>query len=85
MTEQEKSRLLELGELLSTLGVEFRIAQIGLEKMVEEHGLASPEAGEASILCGDIALRFSKAEEEFLALKGKLQGADNVRSHGDAR
>ena len=57
MTEQEKSRLLELGERLSTLGVEFRIAQIGLEKMVEEHGLASPEAGEASILCGDLALR----------------------------
>ena len=26
MTEQEKNRLLELGELLSTLGVEFRIA-----------------------------------------------------------
>ena len=47
MTEQEKIRLLELGELLSTLGVEFRIAQIGLEKMVEEHGLASPEAGVA--------------------------------------
>ena len=72
MTEQEKSRLLELGERLSTLGVEFRIAQIGLEKMVEEHGLASPEAGEASILCGDHARRFSEAEEEFLKLRGEL-------------
>ena len=72
MTEQEKTRLLELGELLSTLGVEFRIAQIGLEKMVEEHGLASPEAGEASIQCGDLALRISEAEEEFLKLKGEL-------------
>ena len=47
MTEQEKNRLLELGELLSTLGVEFRIAQIGLEKMVEEHGLAAPGGGGA--------------------------------------
>ena len=72
MTEQEKSRLLELGERLSTLGVEFRIALIGLEKMVEEQGLASPEAGEASILCGDLALRFSEAEEEFLKLRGEL-------------
>ena len=52
--------------------MEFRIAQIGLEKMVEEHGLASPEAGEASILCGDLALRFSEAEEEFLKLRGEL-------------
>ena len=57
MTEQEKSRLLELGERLSTLGVEFRIAQIGLEKMVEEHGLAAPEARGAAIISGDLARR----------------------------
>lgn len=74
MTEKEKARLLELGQELSTLGVEFRIAQIGLEKMVEEHGMCSPEAGEASILCGDLALRFSRAEEEFSALRDKAQG-----------
>lgn len=68
MTEQERERILELGQRLSTLGIEFRIAQIGLEKMVEEHGLGSPEAVEASNLCGLLALRFSEAEEEYLSL-----------------
>ena len=34
--------------------------------------LRFPEAGEASILCGDLALRFSEAEEEFLKLRGEL-------------
>lgn len=68
MTEQERKRILELGQQLSTLGVEFRLAQLGLEKMVEEHGLGSPEAVEASDLCGVLALRFSEAEEEYLSL-----------------
>ena len=60
MTEKDKSRLLELGQQLSTLGTEFRIAQLGLEKAV---------AREASDLCSSLALRFSEAEEEFLMLK----------------
>lgn len=68
MTEKEKKRVLELGQQLSTLGMEFRIAQLGLEKMVEEHGMSSPEAAEASALCGRLALRFEKAEEEYLSL-----------------
>lgn len=68
MTEQERERILELGQRLSTLGVEFRLAQIGLEKLVAEHGLGSPEAAETSNLCGLLALRFSKAEEEYLSL-----------------
>lgn len=68
MTEQERERILELGQRLSTLGVEFRLAQLGLEKMVEEHGMSSPEAAEASVLCGRLALRFSEAEEEYLSL-----------------
>ena len=68
MTKKEKERLLELGQELTTLGVEFRLAQLGLEKMVEEHGLGSPEAVEASDLCGVLALRFSEAEEEYLSL-----------------
>ncbi|RKI70514.1 hypothetical protein D7V91_02640 [bacterium 1xD42-67] len=69
MTEKDKARLLELGQQLSTLGTEFRIAQIGLEKAVEAHGLSSPEAREASDLCSLLAMRFSEAEEGFLALK----------------
>lgn len=68
MTQQERERILELGQELTTLGAEFRIAQIGLEKLVAEHGLGSPEAVEASDLCGVLALRFSKAEEEYLSL-----------------
>lgn len=68
MTQQERERILELGQRLSTLGVEFRLAQIGLEKLVAEHGLGSPEAAEASDLCGLLALRFSAAEEEYLSL-----------------
>ena len=52
--------------------IELEQYRNNLEKMVEEHGLASPEAGEASILCGDLALRFSEAEEEFLKLRGEL-------------
>lgn len=68
MTEQERKRILELGQRLSTLGVEFRIAQLGLERMAEEHGLGSPEAVEASNLCGVLAVRFAEAEEEYLSL-----------------
>lgn len=68
MTKKEKERLLELGQELASLGAEFRLAQLGLEKMVEEHGLGSPEAAEASDLCGVLALRFSEAEEEYLSL-----------------
>ena len=68
MTNQEKERILELGQRLSTLGVEFRIAQIGLDKMVAEHGMGSPEAVEASNLCSQLALQFSQAEAEYLSL-----------------
>ena len=35
MTDKDKIRLVELGKQLSTLGVEFRIAHMGLEKMVD--------------------------------------------------
>ncbi len=71
MTKKDRERLLELGQELYTLGTEFRLAQIGLEKMVERHGLCSPEAEEASGLCGSLALHFSQAEEEFLTLQEK--------------
>lgn len=73
MKTEDKQKLLALGQQLSTTGVEFRIAQLGLEKAVEQHGMSSPEAGEASALCSDLALRFSRLEEEFLALKDRIQ------------
>lgn len=68
MTSEAKSKLIFTGEQLSTVGVEFRLAQIGLEKMVEQHGMNSPEAAEASALCGTLALRFSALEDEFWSI-----------------
>lgn len=68
MTEKDKAKLVELGQQLSTLGVEFRMAQIGLEKIVDKYGMSSPEAVEASGICSQLALRFAEAEEEFIAL-----------------
>lgn len=68
MTLEKKSDLVLLGQQLSTTGAEFRMAQIGLENMVEQHGMSSPEAVEAAELCSTFALRFSDLEEEFLSL-----------------
>ena len=68
----DKQILKNFGQL-STLGVEFRMAQIGLEKTVEEHGAVSPEAVEASRLCSALALRFTEAEEKFCALLEEMQ------------
>ncbi len=68
MTDKDKIRLVELGKQLSTLGVEFRIAQMGLEKMVDKYGMSSPEAVEASGVCSQMALRFARMEEEFIAV-----------------
>lgn len=71
MTKREKERLLYLEKQLSIVKSSFCAAQIHLEKMVEQHGISSPEAGDASALCGLLALRFSETEEELTALKWK--------------
>lgn len=65
MTTEKKLKLVTLGQQLSTIGTEFRLAQIGLEHMAEKHGLSSPQAVEASQLCSDLALRFTQLEDEF--------------------
>ena len=72
MTEKDKIKLIALGEQLSTVGTKFRIAQIGLEKMIEEYGMSSPQAVEASQQCSDLALQFSNLEDEFLAVKTRI-------------
>lgn len=72
MTEKDKIKLIALGEQLSTVGTEFRIAQIGLEKMIEEYGMSSRQAVEASQQCSDLALQFSDLEDEFLAVKARI-------------
>ena len=68
MKTKEKLKLVTLGQQLSTVGTEYRLAQIGLEHMIEEHGMTSPEAVEASGQCSSLALSFSALEEEFLAM-----------------
>ncbi|MEY8232957.1 hypothetical protein AALA82_15220 [Oscillospiraceae bacterium 50-16] len=73
MMKTEKQKLQALGQQLSTLGVEFRLAQIGLERAVEQFGLSSQEAVEASQMCSILALRFTEAEEEFCSLLEKMQ------------
>lgn len=65
---ESRDKLLRLGQQLSTIGAEFRLAQIGLEKAIEAYGMSSPEAVEASRTCSDFALRFMTAEEEFISL-----------------
>lgn len=69
MTAEERIKLVTLGQQLSTVGTEFRIAQLGLEKMVEQYGMSSDQAVDASRQCSNLALHFSQLEEEFLALK----------------
>lgn len=69
MTAEERIKLVTLGQQLSTAGAEFRIAQLGLEKMVEQYGMSSDQAVDAAGQCSGLALRFSELEEEFLALK----------------
>lgn len=71
MTAEDKIKLITLGQQLSTVGAELRIAQLGLENMVERYGMSSGRAAEAARQCGDLAILFSQLEEEFLALKEK--------------
>lgn len=73
MTAEDKIKLITLGQQLSTVGAELRIAQLGLENMVEQYGMSSDRAVEAARQCGDLDMRFSQLEEEFLALKEKYQ------------
>lgn len=71
MTAEDKIKLVTLGQQLSTIGTEFRVAQLGLEKMVEQYGMSSGQAVDAAQQCSDLALRFSQLEEEFCVLKEK--------------
>lgn len=79
MTKREKDRLLYLEKQLSIVKSSFCAAQIHLEQKVEAHGMSSPEAGEASALCGLLTLRLSEIEEELTALKWKQQPHISLR------
>jgi len=72
MSIKEKIKLISLGEQLSAVGTQFRLAQIKLEKVVEKYGMSSDQAVKASQRCSDLALRFSDLEENFLALRTNI-------------
>ena len=69
MTMQERIKLVTLGQQLSTLGVEVRMAQIGLKNVVETYGMHSRQTVEALHLYQELATQFEHLEQEFLALK----------------
>ncbi len=71
MTMQERIKLVTLGQQLSTLGVEVRMAQIGLKNVVETYGMHSRQTVEALHLYQELATQFEHLEQEFLALKEK--------------
>ncbi len=71
MTMQERIKLVTLGQQLSTLGVEVRMAQIGLKNVVENYGMHSRQTVEALHLYQELATQFEHLEQEFLALKEK--------------
>lgn len=71
MTTEEKIKLVTLGQQLSTLGVEVRMAQIGLKKTVDTYGMRSMQTVEALHLYEELAAQFERLEKEFLALKAK--------------
>ena len=68
-----RDKFLCLGQQLSTIGAEFRLVQIGLEKAIEAYGMSSPEAIEVSRICSDFALLFMTTEEEFMSLLNLLK------------
>ena len=71
MTMEERIKLVTLGQQLSTLGVEVRMAQIGLKNVVETYGMHSRQTVEALHLYQELATQFEHLEQEFLALKEK--------------
>lgn len=72
MTAEEKIKLVTLGQQLSTVGAEVRIAQLGLEKMVDQYGMSSDQAVEAAQAHSTLCLRFSELEEEYLELRAHI-------------
>lgn len=73
MKTDARTRLLEAAQILASLGTEFRMAQIGLDKSIEAHGMSSEEAVACAQLCSTLALHFSEAEEEFMTAKEQFK------------
>lgn len=71
MTTEERIKLVTLGQQLSTLGVEVRMAQIGLKNVVATYGMHSKQTVKALYLYQELAAQFECLEKEFLALKEK--------------
>ena len=71
MTAEDKIKLVTLGQQLSTVGVEVRMAQIGLKHVVETYGMHSEQTVTALHQYQELASYFAQLEQEFLALKEK--------------
>lgn len=72
MITEDKNQLVKLGLELAETGAKVKNAQDFLEKMVEEYGISSDQAVEAAQIHSDLCLRFSKLEEEYLALRAHI-------------
>ena len=72
MITEDKNQLAKLGLELAETGAKVKNAQDFLEKMVEEYGMSSDQAVEAAQTHSDLCLRFSKLEEEYLALRAHI-------------
>ena len=73
MTTEDKIKLITLGQQLSTLGVETRMAQIGLKRAVDTYGMYSEQTAAALHQYQELASRFAQLEKEFLDKKEKYQ------------
>lgn len=65
MTSEEK--LEELWQEMVKLDAEYELAEQGLNMVVEEHGLSSPEAVEASQRLSSLGLRLFRIDAEYTA------------------
>lgn len=72
MMTEDKSKLVKLGLQLAETGAKVKNAQDFLEKMVKEYGMSSNQAVEAAQMHSALCLRFSKLEEEYLALRAHM-------------
>ena len=60
MTIEDKIKLVTLGQQLSTLGVEVRMAQIGLKNVVKTYVMHSKQTVEALHLYQELAAQFTQ-------------------------
>lgn len=73
MTVQSQLKLIVLRRQLSKASPELLAAQRRLEHAEKKYGMTSGPAVQAAQHCKDLSLRFSKLQEEYLALRSAQQ------------